>query len=116
MPVWRTHPVEEQSTLTLESWKVIELPEGDRHLVGHCVENFEGRVTSVVRQFDPSALRAITKSGRVYLLRGRSGSTLDAEYVWSRWAGLNNVTSWTDITDSVWQEHLAQQKAGLGNR
>jgi len=107
MPVWRTRPVEEQSTLTLEAWKVIELPGGDRHLVGYCIENREGRVSSVIRDFDPSSLRAKTKTGRVYRLRGGPGANLDAEYVWGIWARVNFASSWTDVTELAWNEHLA---------
>jgi len=111
MPIWRTSPVSKQSSLTLESWKVLELPDGDRHLVGHCVENREGRVSSVVRKIDLSSLRAVTGRGRVYALRGRPGGNLDAEYVWQRWVELNAVSSWTDVTESVWEEHLTHADA-----
>ena len=111
MPVWRTQPVEEQGSLTLRSWKIVELPDGDRHLVGYCVENFEGRVSSVIKTFDPQALRAVTGTGRVYTLRGRPGVNADAEYVWNRWLGLNAQSVWTDVTESVWDEHVANQRA-----
>lgn len=106
MPVWRTKPVEEQSTLTLERWRVLELADGDRHLVGHCTENCAGRVSSALQQFDPSAMRAVTCTGRVYTLRGPPSINLNAEYVWAKWADLYSVTAWTDVTRAVWAQHL----------
>jgi hypothetical protein len=114
MPIWRTHPVEEQDSLTMRSWRIVELPEGDRHLVGFCVENFEGRVSSVIRTFDPQALRAVTSTGRVYTLCGRPGVNADAEYVWNRWLALNAQAMWTDVTALVWDEHVANHKADRG--
>jgi hypothetical protein len=114
MPVWRTQPVEEQGSLTLRSWKIVELPDGDRHLVGYCVENLEGRVSSAVRTFDPQALRGVTGTGRVYTLRGRPGVNADAEYVWNRWLGLNAQSVWIDVTASVWHEHISKQKGDQG--
>lgn len=106
MPVWRTRPVQEQGQLTLDSWQVMELPNGDRHLVGYCVENREGRASSVVRRIDDKTLRVTTGTGRIYVLRGRPGTDLDAEYVWGRWREVNKVESWSDVTSSVWQQHL----------
>ena len=113
MPVWRTRPTEEQNTLTLEDWKILELQNGDRHLVGHCIENQEGRVSSAIRNFDPGSLRFQTKAGRVYLLHGPPGINMDAEYVWARWAFVNSVSSWTDVTEVAWNKHLAVQRARL---
>lgn len=110
MPVWRTRPVDEQGTLTLTNWQVVELPDGDRHLVGYCVENREGRVSSVIREIDVRKMRARTGTGRVYVLRGRPGGNLDAEYVWKQWASLNGVESWEDITTKIWQRHLEKQR------
>ena len=108
MPVWRTIPVQAQPELTLKSWRVYELPSGDRHLVGYCIQNREGRVSSAVRTLDAVALRAITRRGRVYELSGQPGVNLDAEYVWNRWAGLNSVTSWTDVTEAFWNDHTTK--------
>ena len=108
MPVWRTQPVPQQPELTLRDWRVIELPDDDRHLVGYCSENREGRVTSVVRALDAVALLAITGKGRVYKLAGTPGTNLDAEYVWNRWAALNSVENWSDVTEAVWKDHVAR--------
>jgi hypothetical protein len=111
MPVWRTRPVQEQGQLTLNSWQVMELPNGDRHLVGYCVENREGRASSVVRKIDSKTLRVTTGTGRIYVLRGRPGVDSDAEYVWGRWREVNKVESWSEVTSSVWRQHLDATKS-----
>lgn len=107
MPVWRTAPVSSQPELSLRSWRIFELLNGDRHLIGYCTENHEGRVSTAIRTFDASALHATTATGRVYALHGSPGADLDADYVWSRWARTNSVESWTDVTGAVWEHHVA---------
>jgi hypothetical protein len=95
--IWTTAPVAEQPELTLESWSVRQLPSGDRHFVGWCCENAEGRVSTVVTEFDAQTMRGRTDSGRVYQLAGPPGSDTDAEYVWRRWLRVNKETSWADV-------------------
>jgi|UPI00083876CB hypothetical protein len=58
MPIWRTPPVTEQAGLTLRNWRVIQLADGTQHLAGYCIENREGRVSSVVREIDYEKLIA----------------------------------------------------------
>jgi len=106
MPVWPTRPVDEQDCLTLRSWQVFQLSSGDLHLVGYCVENREGRVSSVVREIDVNNMRARTRSGRTYALTGRPGFNRDAGHVWERWVALNAADAWEDITNSIWQQHV----------
>jgi len=91
MPIWSLRPVEEVPEDELSDWAIFELPNGDRHLVGWSRLDREGRATSVVLEFDTQRLRAITRSGRVYELRGRTGIGLDAEYVWRSWCHINDV-------------------------
>jgi len=110
MPVWRAQPVQEQSALTLRSWQVVQLPNGERHLVGYCIENKEGRTSSVLRQIDVRTLNVTTRSGRTYVLDGPPGHNPDADYVWKRWTVLNAVRSWEDASASVWQCHLDAQQ------
>lgn len=105
MPVWRTLPVAEQAGLTLRNWRVIQLADGAQHLAGYCIENHEGRVSSVVREIDYERLIARTEAGRVYVLQGKPGADADAKYVWRRWASLNAVVSWEDVSRSVWSRH-----------
>lgn len=115
MTIWLTRSVEEQGTLSLCSWQVLELPDGDRHLIGYCMENREGRVSSAVVELDLKNLRATTNSGRVYLLIGASGNNLDANYVWGRWTQQLSIQMWNDVSDSVWQEHLARNDGKPNN-
>jgi hypothetical protein len=88
--VWPVASVEDEPETLLSSWRVFEVdfPEGTtRHLNGYCGG---GRVCSAIQEFDPKTRRARTKSGRIYELVGnKSGYNSDANYVWSRWLGIN---------------------------
>ena len=110
MPVWKVPAVDAQSLLTLRDWTVLELSPGTRHVVGHCVENREGRVSTAVVDFDLSAMRATTESGRVYVLQGEPGFSDDGYYVWRRFSRLNNVPEFVDVTASVWAAHLGARQ------
>lgn len=112
--IWTTPSVDEQPSLTLVRWQVMQLPTGERHFVGLAVENREGRVSTAVSTFDAASLRGITKSGRVYQLSGRPGHDGDAEYVWRAWARINQATEWADATAEVWAAHTAAGRAGHG--
>lgn len=114
MPVWRIDSVTEEPHTTLESWAVIALPNGDRHLVGYAVEAREGRVSSCIQGFDPRTLLGKSRSGRVYALRGRPGLGADAEYTWNRWRRLNDADTWEDVSEEVWSEHQ-QVRAASGS-
>ncbi|MBA3597987.1 MAG: hypothetical protein H0W40_11525 [Methylibium sp.] len=104
--VWRTAPVGEQPSLTLARWQVMQLPHGERHLVGYALQNREGRVSSAVATLDAASLRGVTATGRVYALSGRPGHDSDAEYTWRAWARINAAHEWTDVTAEVWAAHL----------
>lgn len=106
MPTWSTRPVTEQGALTLSEWRVVELHDGERHLVGYCLENNEGRVSSPVLNLEQKTLRVTTSTGRLYLLSGAPGLNSDAMYVWDQWIKMYSIESWSDVTDSVWNQHL----------
>ncbi len=101
MPVWNTRPVAEQPSLTLRNWGVIQMPEGGRHFVGWCLESREGRVSSPILEFDPSTLKGVTSTGRVYQLQGPPGLDGDAEYVRNRWLSMYGNPTWTDVTGEI---------------
>lgn len=109
MPVWTVTPVEDQPELTLLSWQVVQLPNGDRHFAGYCTQNREGRASSFVVEMDLQRMRGLTSSGRVYELRGRPGWNSDAEYIWKRWASINEVHEWEDVSKEVWANHLSSK-------
>ncbi len=102
--LWPVPGVVEEPDLSLESWQVFETNTGERHLVGYCIERWEGRATSAIVAFDAVNRVVITKSGRSYALRGGPSVHPDAIYVWSAWKVVNAVTSETDITARVWDE------------
>jgi len=104
--------VADEPETTLVGWQVMQLPDGDRHLVGYAIEAREGRVSSRVETFDPSRLRAVTGSGRVYRLNGHPGGNSDAEYVWRRWQRINAVSDYDDVTQQVWAAHCRLAGAG----
>src|SRR5687767_11445644 len=112
MTVWTIAPVADQPEATLTDWQVMELPNGDRHLVGYAVEEREGRASSAVDTFDLAAMRAVTSSGRVYQLKGRPGWNKDAEYVWKRWLRINEAASFVDVTASVWASSTGGKPTG----
>ena len=111
MPVWSVTPVEQEPSTTLVHWQVVELPDRDRHLVGWAVEAREGRVCSAVQSFDIERLRAVTRSGRVYQLKGRPGVDIQGTYVLQRWLALNEEPAWTDVTKLVWADHIGAVQA-----
>ena len=104
MGIWGTLPTSAQPELTLVRWRVFEIEDGAWHLVGFCIENHEGRVSSPVTGIDPVAAAATTYTGRTYRLDGPPGHDGHGDYVWSRWlAGYNTVVA-HDRTDEVYAE------------
>jgi hypothetical protein len=116
MPVWETTPLNEQPDVTLRNWQVLEAPNGERHLIGYCVENLEGRVSSAVEHINADSLLAQTRSGRRYQLGGRPGHNSDAEYVWRTYMSVNGITAFTDVTATVWQAHLTAAAAPVAGK
>lgn len=113
MNVWTIASVEDEPETTLTNWQVLELPNGDRHLVGYAVEDREGRVSSSVQAFDRESLCAVTSSGRVYRLKGRPGVDKDAECVWRTWARINQALQFTDISSAIWTARAAVEPQGV---
>lgn len=101
MPIWTTIPVTEQSALTLMHWRIFETDDNERHFVGYCLENREGRVSSAIEHFDAETGRGVTEFGRVYQLRGNPGVDGDAAYVWQNWVQIFDVQSFRDVTNEV---------------
>jgi hypothetical protein len=112
MPFWTFGSVEQEPSVFLASWKIVEVIAGTRHFVGADVYDGNGRVSSAIVKFDLAARRGITSSGRVYNLIGEPGNSWNADYVWNRWSELNGVLAFVDVT----REALAvgDPTAGLG--
>lgn len=86
--------VEEEPEILLSRWRIMELPNGDRHLIGHNVRWNEGRVSSKIKKQE--GRHVFTRSGRKYLLVGESAADADADYLWQRWQTINGIDP-TDI-------------------
>lgn len=114
MPVWPITPIDSRPSVTLTEWAVFEVPHlgpdkpWTRHLAGWSCEDRQGQVSSAVQAFDPATGKCITRSGRVYQLRGRPGLCGDGRYVWGVWMERDGLKEARDVTAEV---QLAIQKA-----
>jgi hypothetical protein len=116
MTVWNIDSIEK----TLTDWAVFEVPlhgqdqPWTRHFAGWSCEDAQGQVGSAIRAFDPATGACVTKSGRVYRLRGRPGLSADAEYVWNRWRGIAGITEQRDVTLEVLEAITAASRSSEG--
>jgi hypothetical protein len=101
MTVWTTAPVEAEPDIVLVRWTVREIDAGTRHFVGARADEFTGRVSSKIVNFDPARMVGVTRTGRLYHLEGPPGFNADAEYVWGEWCAANSVTSYVDVSISA---------------
>mgnify|MGYP001234823167 CR=1 FL=1 len=89
MPIWKTPKVADQPEITIIRWRVMEITEGrckgQRHINGYCLENREGRASTMIVSFDPEKRVCVTRSGRRYRLLGPPGFDADGDYVWQVW-------------------------------
>lgn len=104
MSVWNVAPVDSQPELTLIRRQMIEVQMADvtpHYLVGYCLQNNEGRVTSAISHLNPTSLTAVTQSGRTYQLSGPPGNDRDACHVWEHLAANSGITEWTDTAEQI---------------
>jgi hypothetical protein len=101
MPIWRPRPASELPRIPLSRWRIFEIQDGSRHFVGVDMFDSSGRVSSPIVTFDPATMQGTTQTGRIYELIGRTGSSLNVEYVWTRWCELYEVTSYIDVTERL---------------
>ena len=103
--IWRTPDVSAQPEILLIRWRVIEILTGnlqlERHFIGYNFKDREGRVSTAIQKMDFVARRGVTRSGRVYELKGPPGRDPDGEWVWKNWARVNQVTNERDVTEEV---------------
>jgi hypothetical protein len=89
MPIWKTPGVDDQPSVTVVRWRVLQVAvgecKGQRHIVAYCPENFEGRVSTNIVSFDAEKRTCITRTGRTYCLHGPPGFDADGEFVWQTW-------------------------------
>ena len=91
--------VDIQPEVTLTEWQIVEV-DGNFDGMGktyHFLGVIDtGRISSPIKEFDKEKMIGITRSGRVYKLKGEPAMKLDALYVLSVWAGNNEYTFVTD--------------------
>jgi hypothetical protein len=100
-------PVEEQPTVAVKCWRVMQAVNGDRHLLT-ILESGPVRITSALCSLDPVRSELTTQSGRRYELLGPPETQpvqLALLHANALRAGLPNAV---DISDSIWQL-VAQQ-------
>ena len=115
MPVWQTRPVDDQSTIDLVRWAVMEFPGISRHLIGtDSGLGFDnGRVSTPIESYrtrtraDPPDVWAVatTRSGRTYRLIGPQGADSEAWYVWGRWCAAVGVDPDIAVDVTPWDPH-----------
>jgi hypothetical protein len=114
--LWHVPAVDAQAEVTLIRWRVIEVPQGERFLVGYCVERGEGRVSTSLLGVDVSQMVCNTASGRVYQLEGEPGVDPDGDFVWRAAMRARKIESWTDMSSDIWKLHQAHAAAGHDTR
>jgi len=101
MAIWK---VSDNPEVILTQWQVYELNDGSRHFVGYNSMNYEGRVSSSIKEFDKEKMIGITRSGRIYKLEGPNGCNGDAQYVWNSWKIINNISECNEVTKEYIKE------------
>lgn len=96
--VWTVPSPDDEPEIVLKNWKVMQLPNRDRHFVGWNVAYREGRASTKIVAFDPETSLGKTVSGRIYELLGRSGSDSDGMHTWRRWMAVNGVKEYVDVS------------------
>lgn len=105
MSIWKTLGVQQQPCLTLVRWRIVEITsdlpliKGQRHIIGYCVENHEGRCSTAIIDVDRENKICRTRSGRIYKLDGPPGFDRDGQYVWQTWT--RDQVETIDVTDEV---------------
>lgn len=107
--------VDEQK-ITMTDWRVFDLMDGHRHIVGFDVEHGARRVSSVVQAFDSLTLEALVETGYRYVLKGGPGPDehQDCEHTWVRWTLVHACRDWSDQTEKRWHEHSEVHASSLG--
>ncbi|QPK62560.1 hypothetical protein IVG45_17150 [Methylomonas sp. LL1] len=105
--------ISEQPEENIIHWSVREVKiscetEKTHHLVGYIPWQYSGRVSSKIETFDRENMLVKTGSGRIYHLKGEPGMTRDGDYVWDRWAMINDAKNEVDVTDQYFDFQISQ--------
>ncbi|ANB77352.1 hypothetical protein AYM40_35340 [Paraburkholderia phytofirmans OLGA172] len=98
MSIGKVKPLTEEHDIVLIRWRVLRADNGTDRLVGARLDDFDGRVSSALTEFDRERMVATTRSGRVYLLQGPPGYNADAEYVWEFVCKRDGIKEFADVT------------------
>lgn len=94
--------VAQQPTTHLIRWQLFRVRRlggrATRHLIGHAVQDREGRVSSAIAKIDLQRNAMVTSSGRVYEIGGESCEDVDANWVFRTWLNHLNCSHATEIT------------------
>lgn len=95
-------PAAQQPKTDLVRWQLfrVKRPDGTatRHLIGHAVQNNEGRVSSAITNADLQKNYMVSSSGRVYQLNGDPGGDADAQFVFRNWMHFARFSGCVEIT------------------
>jgi hypothetical protein len=105
---WRVPGPEVEPELTIRRWQVIEIFNGRRCVIGHCVERDEARISVALEGIDFLQLQVKTKSGRIYRLEGPPSHDPEAEALWLRVVEARKIESWKYVTEQLWETHLKE--------
>jgi hypothetical protein len=94
--IWNGAPVADEPEIRLIHWSIKRDTQGNRYFVGLRSDDFTGRVSTALVEFDQATRRGRTRSGRVYELLGPSGVASDAEYVWDAYKRVNSIVEEPD--------------------
>lgn len=111
--IWSTPPVSAQPVVILQRWRVLEVEnqqgEVQRHFVGYNAQDWEGRVSTAIQQFDPVSGQGVTKSGRTYQLMGKPMYDPDGTWVWEHWSRAQKLTNERDVSGEYWADMVGAQ-------
>lgn len=110
-------PVVQQPKTDMAYWQIFRVrrPDGTvtRHLIGHAIQNNEGRVSSAIVKTDLQSNCMVTSSGRVYQLDGAPGENDDAQFVFANWLRYSQFKDAVDITGAY--TRLRRMRGFAGN-
>jgi hypothetical protein len=115
--IWSQPPVSAEPEKWVSDWQVFKVVSSKFpienfgfHFVGRDVRAWNGAVSSKILQFDPTKLRGVTRSGRIYSLVGMPGIDADAEYTFEGWCAGNQV-----VAENATEEFLQHYQVDLEN-
>lgn len=98
-------PINLEPEVVLTIWKVYEVdsdkwPGKTRHFVGNMSMGRDGsRCSSEIKVFDHKKRYGITRSGRVYHLKGEIGEDPHAESLFKYWCEMNSIIKIVDVSN-----------------